>query len=298
MKIFITGGTGLIGKQLIKKLSARGDELTILTRNEGKAKRKLGDKHQYCTDIDSLISLDGYDAVINLAGEPITEKRWTQKQKEILCKSRWDVTSKLSDLIKRSTTPPYVFISGSAVGYYGSQDSEFLTEVNKSYGEFTYYLCKEWESLAMQAQSDKTRVCICRTGIVLSPNGGMLAKMLLPFRLGLGYVLGKGNQFVSWIHIEDMVRGLIFLLDHPHSEGVYNFTAPHPVANKVFSRTLARTLYRPCIIYIPSSVIQLVMGESSRLVLGGQRVVPRNLLSSGFKFKYLYLQETLEAILN
>lgn len=297
MRIFITGGTGLVGTALVNTLFRQGHEIMVLSRNPVKAKKKTGDMAKFCTSLQAMKSLDGYDAVINLAGEPIIGKRWTKKQKERLCNSRWDVTRRLTDLIKASDIPPKVFISGSAVGYYGAQDDGVLTESSPAHDEFTYRLCKRWEDLALAAQSDDTRVCISRTGIVLSGNGGMLPVVALPFRWGLGSVLGKGNQYISWIHVQDMVNAIIYLLDMPEAKGIFNLSAPNPVTNKRFSNVLSTTLYRPRLLRMPAFIMKMLMGEAATMIVDGQRVVPNHLLDLHYRFTYEHLDEALAALL-
>lgn len=186
MRILITGATGLIGSSLTARLLALSHHITVLTRDERRARARLGDRPSYWQTLDDRQSLDDFDAVINLAGEPIADKRWSAQQKERLCRSRWDLTERLAQLIKAGSTPPGVLISGSAVGYYGDQGQAVVTEEEPPHDEFTHQLCQRWEALALQAQSDATRVCLLRTGVVLAPQGGALAKMLPPFRFGLG----------------------------------------------------------------------------------------------------------------
>lgn len=295
MHIFITGGTGLIGNKLINKLLQQGEHrITILTRNAAKAQQIWGSQIEYCPSLGLIDSLNGYDAIINLAGEPIVGKRWSNSQKEKLCNSRWNITRRLTELIGKSDTPPAVFISGSAVGYYGTQGSEPVDEEAAAHDEFTHRLCKKWEDLALEARSEKTRVCISRTGIVMSKDGGMLPKLMLPFRLGMGSTLSKGSQYISWIHIEDMVNALIFLMDTPEADGIFNLTAPNPVTNKRFSKLLSAALYRPLLFRIPAFAIKLAMGESATMLLDGQRVIPRRLLDFHFRFGYEHLDVALD----
>ncbi len=299
MHIFITGGTGLIGSALIRTLLQQGHVITVLTRNQAKAEKKLGTAVRYCTSLESLKSMDKYDAVINLAGEPIAGKRWTKKQKERLCDSRWDITRRLTELIKTGDSPPSVYISGSAIGYYGAQADNLLTEIADSHDEFTYQLCKKWEGLAVAAESPNTRVCISRTGVVLSRKGGMLAMLSMPFKLGLGCVLGKGatiyfvdsyTRYGQWYNISSQyARG---------KGGVFNFTAPNPVTNKRFANILSSTLYRPQIFKIPSFLIKLVMGESATILLDGQRAIPpQHLTDLHYRFTFEHLDEALRNLM-
>ena len=297
MKIFITGGTGLVGSHLIPRLLQEDHTVTVLSRNIEKAQAILGNNLEFCDSLERLTSLDEYDAVINLAGEPIAGKRWTELQKQRLCQSRWQITKKLTQLIKSGENPPQIFISGSAIGYYGNKEDVIITEDTEPHEEFTNKLCKAWEAFAMEAESSKRRVCLLRTGIVLSSKGGMLAKILPIFKLGLGGTMGSGKQYISWIHIEDMVGIINFLLTAPHVKGAVNMTSPSPVTNKEFSKTLAKVLKRPCIFNVPSVIISLFMGEASTLLLDGQRAIPKKLELNKYQFRYKDIQSALVNIL-
>lgn len=298
MNILMTGATGLIGRRLVEGLQSQSHQLTILTRSPHRAAEYFGDQVTLWETLADQTSLDGFDAVINLAGEPIADKRWTPEQKKKLCDSRWQLTEKLASLITTSLKPPAVFISGSAVGYYGDQGEEEVDEDHPANKEFSWQLCAQWEALALAAASEATRVCLLRTGVVLSSTGGALAKMVFPFRVGLGGPLGNGQQFMPWIHIEDMVRGIIFLLNHPDAKGAFNMVAPTPVRNAQFSRVLGEVLHRPTLFRVPASVIRLLMGESATLVLGGQRAVPKRLHEAGYVFGYQELKPALQDVLN
>lgn len=297
MKIFITGGTGLVGSHLIPRLLQENHTVTVLSRNIEKAQAILGNNLEFCDSLERLTSLDEYDAVINLAGEPIAGKRWTELQKQRLCQSRWQITKKLTQLIKSGENPPQIFISGSAIGYYGNKEDVIITEDTEPHEEFTNKLCKAWEAFAMEAESSKTRVCLLRTGIVLSSKGGMLAKILPVFKLGLGGTMGSGKQYISWIHIEDMVGIINFLLTAPQIKGAVNMTSPTPVTNKEFSKTFAKVLKRPCIFNVPSVIISLFMGEASTLLLDGQRAIPKKLELNKYQFRYKDIQSALVNIL-
>lgn len=301
MHILITGGTGLIGQSLIPELVKKGHQVVLLSRNKNTALDKFSRPTPHLEgiveDLDK-VNFNQLDAVINLAGEPIVNKRWTDRQKQALCDSRWQLTRQLVDKIKAASTPPSVFISGSAIGIYGRQNPEPIDEsFTGFYPEFSHMLCQEWEKIAMQASSNKTRVCLSRTGIVLSAEGGALAKMLPAFRFGLGGPIGSGKQMMSWVHIEDMVNLLIYLLENETLFGPFNATAPNPVSNETFSKTLANTLHRPCLFRVPETVLKLAMGEMSDLLIYGQAVVPRKLLDAGFKFRYPELDSALGSLL-
>ncbi|MGM3175285.1 TIGR01777 family oxidoreductase [Dickeya lacustris] len=298
MKLLITGGTGLIGRHLIARLLSLSHQVTVVTRSPERARRLLGNQADYWPGLDGRHSLDGFDGVINLAGEPIADKRWTRVQKERLCQSRWDITQQLAQLIRQSATPPAVFLSGSAVGYYGDQGQALVTEDEPPHHDFTHELCARWEALALEAESDKTRVCLLRTGIVLSRDGGALAKMLPVFRLGLGGPIGSGRQYLPWIHIDDMTNAILYLLDNPILRGPFNMVSPYPARNEKFSAMLANALNRPGFMRTPGWVLQLLMGEAATLLLGGQRAIPQRLEKAGFGFRFFELEEAIDNLLH
>ncbi len=299
MNILITGGTGFIGSSFIRKYQDK-HHFTVLTRNPDKLAEIFGHRRNI-TALEKLYprtDLNDFDAIINLAGEPIVNKRWTLKQKRKICQSRWKLTNKLSKLINDSTNPPRVFISGSAVGFYGRQGEEPITESFKQiYQEFSHRVCKVWEDNARLAK-DKTRLCILRTGIVLDAKQGALKKMLPIYRCGLGGKLSHGQQYMPWIHIEDMIDGIDFLLDNTLCEGEFNFTAPNPVTNKEFSRTLANTLNRFDIAPVPAFALRLLMGECADIILYGQNAIPERLQQHKFTFTYPSLDKALANLLN
>lgn len=292
MKILITGGTGLIGRHLIPRLLELKHSVTVVTRNPAKAQQLLDARVSLLKGLNELSNLNDVDAVINLAGEPIADKRWSEEQKQRLCNSRWQITQRIADLINASDTPPQVLISGSASGYYGDLGEVVVTEEEPPHNEFTHKLCARWEQIACEAQSDRTRVCLLRTGVVLAPKGGILAKLLPLFRLGLGGPIGDGRQYLAWIHIDDMVNGILWLLDND-LRGPFNMVAPYPVRNEQFAHALGHALHRPAILRVPATVIRLMMGEASVLVLGGQRALPKRLEAAGFAFRWYELEEAL-----
>ncbi|MCH4296243.1 TIGR01777 family oxidoreductase [Shewanella sp. 3B26] len=295
MKILLTGATGFIGRQLVASL--QGHQLSIVSRDTAAARELLGDEHDYLRTLDKLDNLNGYDAVINLAGEPIVGKRWSEAQKKLLCHSRWDITELLAALISQSDNPPSVFISGSAVGFYGAQGVDRLSESSTPHPEFTHMLCANWEQLALDAASEQTRVCVLRTGIVLGKHGGALAKMLPAFKACLGGPIGKGTQGMSWIHIEDMVGLIRFLLANDSCRGIFNATAPNPVSNAVFAHTLGEVLHRPALVPAPAFAMKLLLGEAATLLLDGQFVLPTHAKEAGFGFRYPQLRQALENLL-
>ncbi len=298
MNVLITGGTGLIGERLVNTLKQSNVNITVLTRNPNKAVDMFGSS---VTFIDKLSSkcIENQDTVINLAGEPIANKRWSNSQKKKICNSRWDITKQLSELITKATHPPSLFISGSAVGIYGRQKDQLIDETFTQYHkEFTHEVCQMWEKLALKAESVETRVVILRTGIVLDSNSGALAKMLLPFKLGIGGKVSCGKQIMSWIHIEDVISAILHIQNTPTLKGVTNITAKYPVSNAVFSKNLADVLKRPAIFKTPAVLLKLMFGEMADLLLYGQCVIPSKLINSGFHFKYPTIDEALNNLLD
>lgn len=304
MKFLITGATGLIGKNLVNKLTKQTDsklsqphEITVLTRQAKPVKAYFGEKVKIITEL-SIADIENTDTVINLAGEPIADKRWSKIQKDKICQSRWQLTEQLVSLINQAQQPPLTFISGSAIGFYGRQDNKPINEsYQDTHDEFSHQICKRWEEIALGAQSDQTRVVILRTGIVLAKNGGALKKMLLPFKLGLGGHMASGEQMMSWIHIDDMVAAIAHLVEHKALEGAINLTAPNAVSNTDFSNTLATQLARPCFLFTPTWLLKLLFGEMADLLIYGQNVKPAKLLADGFTFKYEHLPEALNQII-
>jgi uncharacterized protein (TIGR01777 family) len=297
MKIIVTGGTGFIGSSLVAALVTAGHEVVVLTRAsaklQGGARAVVWDGN---TSGPWKNEIDGADAVINLAGEPIAAKRWSAAQKERIKESRLDATRAIVTAIRDASRKPSVLLSGSAVGYYGDLENGDVTETRKPAGDFLGTVCIAWENEAAKAQALGVRVVTLRTGIVLEKDGGALKKMLLPFKLFAGGPIGSGKQWMPWIHREDMIALILFALKNP-VQGPLNATAPSPVTMKEFAVTLGKTLHRPSFAPVPGFVLKIALGEMSILVLGGQKAVPSALLAAGFTFKYNRLDEALRAIL-
>ncbi|GHG68407.1 epimerase [Alishewanella longhuensis] len=292
MNILITGGTGLIGSALTQ-LWQTEHSIWILSR----AERHTDSGNVKYINALQQVNFNELDAIINLAGEPIANKRWSTRQKSRICQSRWQLTEELSQLIRLSDSPPKLLISGSAIGYYGRQDSQEITEDYQAFfPEFSHDICARWENLAMQASSANTRVCLLRTGIVLAENAGALKKMLPPFKLGLGGVIGSGEQYMSWIHLEDMVALIDFVLKHESLQGPVNAVAPKAVTNKTFTQELAKRVNRPALLPMPGFMARLLFGEMSDILLYGQRVVPKKLQDAGFHFRYPQLGPALASL--
>lgn len=294
MNILITGGTGLIGRSLINALNTENVQITVLTRDIKKASACLDNNIKLINSL-SIEDIENQHTIINLAGEPIADKRWSYRQKDEICKSRWSITKQLSTLIQQAKNPPSLYISGSAIGIYGRQDNGVIDETFQQFHpEFTHCVCDTWEKLALLAKSSKTRVVTLRTGIVLDKNGGALAKMLLPFKLGLGGKISHGNQVMSWIDIEDVIAAILFIQNTPTLEGAVNITSPNPVSNQVFTTAFAKALNRPCVITTPAFILKVLFGEMAELLLFGQHVIPHKLHKNGFKFKYPTIESALK----
>ena len=292
MRILVTGGSGFIGTHLIRALRARGDTVDVLSRQMQSVRGDTGAR--LYSHLDQIP--EGVEAVVNLAGAPIA-KRWNEGYKAVLRDSRLRLTAELVDWMANQPTPPAVLVSGSAVGYYGSQGDRELDEAAPPKGGFAHELCADWEREAERASELGVRVCCIRTGVVLGQDGGALKQMVPPYRFWLGGPIGSGRQWVSWIHMDDEVGAILHLLDQQGLSGPFNLTAPEPCTNEVFSKTLAAVLKRPAYCRMPAPLMQLLLGEASELVLKGQRVVPARLLASGYEFRYTDLTLALSQVL-
>lgn len=302
MKILITGGTGFIGRSLSPALLADGHSMTIFSRYPNKVESVFGQRIRSINSIAHLADHDHFDAIFNFSGAPIFANRWSDDRKAVLVSSRIDTTQKIIAFIERAKTKPSVLLSGSAIGIYGDQGNTLLDESvpipASAQNDFGHQLCTTWEKTAEKAKISGVRVCLLRTGLVLGKNGGFLQPMLLPFRLGLGCKLGSGDQWMSWIHMDDYVAICKTLLENNTLAGVFNLTAPNPATNSQFTQTLARLLGRRAFLTLPAWVLKPLLGEMSQLLIGSQRVIPRLLLDSGFQFKYTELEAALADVLH
>jgi len=313
-RYLITGGSGFIGTQLIKQLLIEEHEVTVLTRDEVKTQNHFANvmtssirpdktiaKVQTITDLSQLNIDNGssFDVVINLAGQGIADKRWTDNVKQQLLDSRINTTNALYDYLEDVLVKPDVVISGSALGYYGLHDDDLkINESGQGDDSFSSQLCVAWENEAKRIENLGIRTCYLRTGIVLGKNGGALSKMLPPFKFGLGGPMGSGKQWMSWIHMEDIIGIIRYAVENESVAGAINGTAPNPVTNKTFSSTLGQVLKRPAFIPMPAFVMKLMMGEmAEELLLSGQRVVPEKIAKAGYQFKYSELKTALKNII-
>jgi len=297
MNILITGGTGLIGRALCRVLLAEGHTLTVFSRHPDSVAGKCGVGVKALASLDDWHPHHHFDAVINLAGEPIVDAAWTELRKKVLRDSRIALTRQLVARIAQAEQKPAVLLSGSAIGYYGGRGDRELVETSGPGDDFPAQLCIDWESAALEAEQYGVRVCLLRTGLILSKDGGLLARMLPPFRLGLGARLGDGKQWMSWIHIDDYAQHLLSMLQDAQLSGPFNMTSPKPVTNAEFTRILASVLRRPAAFLAPATMLKLAMGERAALVLEGQRVLPARLEASGVQCVYPELELALRAIL-
>ena len=290
MRVTITGGTGLIGREVVRALRDRGDEVTVLSRGgEGAERWERPTEEPPATE-----ALAGRDGVIHLLGENVAQ-RWTESAKRAIRESRELGTRNLVEGLRAlpEGERPAALVSMSAIGYYGARADERVEESEPAGDDFLAEVVVAWEAEARKAEELGVRVARPRTGVVLAPGGGALEKMLPPFKLGVGGPVAGGRQYVPWVHLDDVVGALIFLLEH--GDGAYNVTAPEPVTNKELSKALGRALHRPAVAPVPALALKLLYGEMGRIVTTGVRAVPKRLLAAGYSFKRPDLDDALRA---
>jgi len=303
MKVIVAGGTGFIGKALTQALLDKAYQVIILTRSPEKSPSKNPSLRFVQRDPFRIggpweREVDGADVVINLAGESIAAKPWTPAQKKILLESRTRSVMAIYQAIEKAASRPKVLLNSSAVGYYGPCGDEILEENSKPGTGFLADLCRQWEGEVMKAEALNVRTIRLRTGLVLGRGGGVLAKMLPPFRLGIGGPLGDGKQWMSWIHLGDLTQMILFLIERPEGFGAFNATAMNPVRMNEFAKILGQVLRRPAFFRVPRFVLKIFIGEMSEMLLTGQCALPQRAIQLGFSFQYPALEPALQQILN
>ena len=296
-RVLITGATGFIGRRLVEALAAAGHDVTVLVRNLTKAST-LRPPFRLVTSLDQITSDAAIDAIVNLAGEPVADALWTRRKRRLILSSRLRVTRHVIGLIARLTRRPAVLVSASAVGWYGRWQDEELTEFDGGKRCFTHRVCEAWERTARRAERLGTRVVRLRIGLVLGTEGGMLARLVLPFAVGLGGPIGSGRQWMSWIERDDLVRLIAHAIATPRMAGAVNATAPSPVTNATFATELSRALSRPALLRMPGWLLRMLAGDlADELIISGQRVIPDKADATGFRFRHETLPGALAAIL-
>ncbi len=297
MKIAITGGTGFVGEELARLLLERGDEVYILTRNPKRTADKLTYVKWLSKDAAPESQLEGIDAIVNLAGASINDGRWNETQKKQIYSSRIDATNELLRIIRNLKKKPKVLVNASAIGIYPPSETATYTETSVDRAsDFLAQTLRDWEILAARAEEEGLRVACGRFGIVLGKEDGALPLMALPYKMFAGGTVGSGKQWLSWIHVKDVARAIVFALDNEKLSGAFNVTAPHPKQMKEFGKEIAHALGRPHWIPVPSFALKTALGDKSQLVLEGQRVLPTVLEQHGFQFKFPNLRSALADI--
>jgi len=296
MRILISGSHGLVGKALISELTKDGHEIVSLVRHKSGGAAEI-EWHPNQGSIDSE-RVSSFDVVVHLAGESIASGRWTDEKKRKIRESRVMGTTLLSQSLARSAKPPAVFISASAIGYYGNRGDELLDEKSAPGNDFLAEVCVAWERATGEAEARGVRTVHARFGIILDQEGGALAKMLTPFRMGVGGRIGDGKQWMSWIALGDVIQGLKLVIEHNSITGPVNFVAPNPVTNSEFTKSLGEAVSRPTLFPMPSFAARLAFGEmADALLLSSAKVEPKRLQESGYRFEFENLQPALAAIL-
>ncbi|HCQ21174.1 MAG: multidrug MFS transporter [Aphanizomenon flos-aquae LD13] len=306
MKIAISGATGFVGSRLVAKLHAEGHRILVLTRNTTFAQKVFPPQAFPNLEIIAYTpivsgawqdTIAGCDGVVNLAGEPIAEGRWTPERKQEILNTRKLGTQKIVEAIAKSQPQPSVLVNTSAIGYYGTSETASFDEDSTNGKDFLAQVCQEWEAEARKVKDTNVRLVILRFGIILG-NGGALGKMITPFKLFAGGPIGTGQQWFSWIHLDDIVSLIIQALTKSTMEGVYNGTAPQPVSMNDLSTTMGKVMNRPSWLPVPGFAIEAILGDGAKVVLEGQQVLPKRTLESGFEYQYPNLQSALTQILS
>lgn len=298
MKVAIAGGTGFVGRALTKKLLNRGDQVVIFTRKNKVSTEKNIEYIQWLQhDQQYGQAINDIDVIINLAGESINSGRWTNKRKQLILNSRIETTTEIVRIIEQMPAKPKALIQASAIGYYGTSTTNTFTEEKQTPGDdFLATTVKLWEQTAQQATDLGVRTVFCRFGIILDKSDGALPRIAFPYHYFIGGKIGNGQQWVSWIHLEDVVRGILFTIDNENIHGAVNFTAPSPVTMNTFGKQLSHVLNRPHWLPVPAFMLKMLLGEMSILVIAGQKVLPHQLEQNGFVFHYPQLEKALSDI--
>jgi uncharacterized protein len=301
MKVAITGATGFVGSRLVERLQSLGHEVIVLTRNPAAARQKFPIAVYKTVEIlgyasDWQTQIAGCDGVVNLAGTPIADQKWTPEYKQQILDSRLQTTANLVAAMAQADPQPKVLVSASAIGFYGTSETREFNEQSPAGNDFLAEICEQWEAAATQVQASGTRLVILRLGIVLGM-GGALGKMLTPFRLFAGGPIGSGRQWFSWIHQDDVVNLIVKALTDSAMQGVYNATAPSPVRMAELCHVLGQQMKRPSWLPVPGFAIEALLGDGAVVVLEGQKVMPQQTLNSGFNYEYQTLDRALAQIL-
>lgn len=298
MKIAITGGTGLVGKQLVQQLQLAGAEILVLTRGQSHFSDGIHYIQWLSDNTFPEKYLEGVEVIVNLAGTSLNNGRWSKALKEEIYSSRISATKEVLRIIKTLKIPPEVLINASAIGIYPSSDKQKYTEASTEKAQdFLANTIQDWEATAKIAESLGVRVVLSRFGVILGKSAGALPMMVMPYKLFIGGTVGTGTQWVSWIHLEDVVHAILFSINQKNINGIVNFTSPNPVTMKEFGKTIGEVLHRPHWFPVPSILMKLALGEKSQLVLDGQYVQPNSLLNANYQFKYPTLKSALENLL-
>jgi uncharacterized protein (TIGR01777 family) len=303
MRVIISGGTGLIGRRLAASLVKDGHQAIALSRDPQRRQEQMPDGAQLVAwDAQSPQGwgelVDGADAIVNLVGENLSAKPWSPAQKRRIRESRLNGGKALVEAVRLAKNKPKVLIQSSGVNYYGPCGDEIITEDHPAGSDFLSQVCVDWENSTAEVEKMGVRRAVVRSGIVLDKNEGALPRFLLQFRLFAGGPLGSGRQWLSWIHPQDEINAIRFLIDHPEASGAFNLASPNPKTNRDFGKAIGRVLHRPALIPVPAFAIQLVFGEMSIVVLKGQRVVPQRLVEMGFQFSHPEIQEAVKDVIS
>ena len=297
-RVLITGGTGFIGTALAQTLLEKNVEVTVLTRERERARQHFANRVLAVESLQEITRHQAPEVIVNLAGKNLGEQRWNERVKQQLINSRVRTTQQVIDYVASASQRPSLLIYGSAVGYYGARGDEALTEESPAGKEFQSHLCQQWEQTALQAEDYDVRVCISRTGVVMGQGGGALAGLVPMFRKGLGAVAGSGNQWISWVHMQDLIGMFLRFMRDSSLSGPFNNTSPNPVTNRHFARTIGKLLRRPVLLRMPAWAMHLLYGEMAHLYVTGQRVIPERHLKADFEYHYAAIEAALQEALS